>query len=353
MKNHRNILGFDDRWFMVIGIPIISLIVTAILFSNKLPTDLYGFLMKCYPVSLFYCTLYWTCFRFIIIRFHKKYPEQEDAGKRILYGSLLILLCYTIINRLISFTIEPYLHDFANVKESHAILEIISSLLIGSLVISIYEGVYFAKKLHVTQIEKEQLRTENIQSQLEGLKNQVNPHFLFNSLNTLSSIIPEDSEKAVSFVQKLSKVYRYILEIREKQIISLDEELEYVQAYSYLLNERFGDNLKIIVAVDERYKDFKILPLSLQLLIENAIKHNIISSAKPLTIRISVENGEKLIVKNNLQKKNQVVHSTKAGLQNIQNRYKFLTKESVDIMETSSAFIVALPIISKFNIAMS
>ena len=176
------------------------------------------------------------------------------------------------------------------------------------------------------------------------MKNQVNPHFLFNSLNTLTYLIPEEPDKAVNFVQKLSKVYRYILEIRDQKIVTISDELEFLNAYVFLLKERFGENLNIDIDIPQKYYHSKIVPLSLQILFENVIKHNIISTQKPLMIKVSIQK-DKLIVKNNLQKKNQVISSTSMGLQNIKNRYQFFTKKEVDVIVTADSFLVALPLV--------
>ena len=174
----------------------------------------------------------------------------------------------------------------------------------------------------VSQREKKELQSQTLQSELRFLKSQINPHFLFNSLNTLASIIPDDPERGVRFVTTLSKVYRYILDIKDQKLISLKKELEYLYSYTYLLKERFGENIHIKINVHEEDHDKLIIPLSLQITFENAIKHNIITSSKPLHIEVYLEN-ENLVVKNNLQKKSTVGTSTKMGLLNIKNRYKF------------------------------
>ena len=214
------------------------------------------------------------------------------------------------------------------------------------LIISgIYEGIYLSEQWKASILEKEQLKRENIASQLEGLRSQVNPHFLFNSLNTLAYMIPEDADQSVKFVQKLSKVYRYILEIRDKQLISIAEEINFLHSYVFLLRERFGENLCVTIEVPEYIYQAKILPLSMQLLFENAIKHNVISQSKPLHIRVYLENG-KLIVSNNFQPKRQTGTSTKVGLQNIKNRYAFFTSKEVEILAGENEFSVHLPILS-------
>lgn len=216
------------------------------------------------------------------------------------------------------------------------------------LVISIYEAVYFMKRYMHSAAEAEQLKREMVQSQLETLKNQVNPHFLFNSLNTLVSIIPDDRDVAVEFVRKLSKVYRYILEINDRELILLREELEFLNSYIFLQKIRFGDNLVVKMEIPEHLLEHQVVPLSLQMLLENALKHNVVSTEKPLHIEIYIgKNDQTLVVRNNLQLKQQVLDSTGTGLKNIRNRYHFASGREVETIVTTSAFIVALPLINK------
>jgi LytS/YehU family sensor histidine kinase len=194
--------------------------------------------------------------------------------------------------------------------------------------------------------EKAILERQNVECQLEGLRNQVNPHFLFNSLNTLVYLIPENPDKAIRFVQKLSKVYRFVLESRDAKIIPLSEELEFLNAYTYLLKERFGDNLHIHIEDLTSEASSGIVPLSLQMLFENAIKHNIISQEKPLYIDVFTKNDH-LYIQNNNQKKNQVSDSTGVGLQNICDRYRMLTDQEIIIDVNDRFFSVALPLIKE------
>jgi LytS/YehU family sensor histidine kinase len=182
-------------------------------------------------------------------------------------------------------------------------------------------------------------------AQLNALKTQVNPHFLFNNLNTLCSIIPENPKQAVEFVQELSKVYRHILEVKDESTIPLLDEMEVLEAYVFLLKTRFGDNLQMNISVSEDKMKERIIPLALQLLMENAIKHNIVSHDKPLHINITVVNNH-IVVSNNLQKKNQVHESTGIGLNNISNRYKLLTNQPIIVTETEQLFSVSIPLIA-------
>ncbi|MEL7222132.1 MAG: histidine kinase, partial [Bacteroidota bacterium] len=214
------------------------------------------------------------------------------------------------------------------------------------LVLSLYEGVYFYYRWKLSVVEAERLRKENISSQLDALRNQVNPHFLFNSLNTLTYLIPEDEDRAVRFVQQLSKVYRYILEIRDRSLITVAEELDFLEAYQFLLFERFGDNLKIDLQIDPAIRQMYMIPLSMQLLLENAIKHNIISKDKPLHIEITadlVRDG--MLVRNRLQPRQQQQASTKVGLDNIRSRYAFYTTDTVLVDTNDGWFSVYLPLL--------
>ena len=345
MARTKEILGFDDRWLMLLGIPAASFFVSALMFGDQFEEDVFYNLSRCSLVSIVYTVIYWISFRQIFIELRKRYPAVKDSAKRITLQIILILIAYFLIKVLIDIFIDDYLHLILDVQEPKGVVMTLASLMLTFFIISVYESIFFYSRLQKSIVEKEQLERENIQSQLEGLKNQVNPHFLFNSLNTLTYIIPEDQELAVRFVQQLSKVYRYILEIRDRKLICLSEELEFLDSYVFLLKERFGENFKVDINIPESFLSMKIVPLSLQILLENAIKHNVISSLKPLKIDVFIENDNRLIVKNNLQKKNQVMNSTKVGLQNIKNRYSFFSDQKVEAFATADSFVVALPLI--------
>ncbi|MDP4291774.1 MAG: histidine kinase [Bacteroidota bacterium] len=191
-------------------------------------------------------------------------------------------------------------------------------------------------------IQEEQFKREALNLQFNALKNQVNPHFLFNSLNVLTSLVETDPPLAVKFIKQLSEVYRYVLEHKDKELIELSTELQFVNAFVYLQKIRFDHSLVVDITLDDVAG--RIIPLSLQMLVENAIKHNIISEDKPLNISITAEEGY-LVVNNNLQKK-KVIHETGSiGLDNIRNRYAYFTGLPVVVEETNDRFTVKLPLI--------
>jgi len=204
--------------------------------------------------------------------------------------------------------------------------------------------VFFMNRLKKTQLEAEQLKKENIEAQFEALRNQINPHFLFNCFNVLSTLVHKDPEASSKFIGQLSSVYRYLLYNQEKKIVSLKEELTFLDSYIYLLQTRFNDNLKIENKLSNQSDSIMVAPASLQMLIENAIKHNVASKKNPLHIELTRE-GDFIIIRNTLQRKELDVESTKLGLKNIVSRYKLLSNLPVKIEKTETVFTVKIPIL--------
>lgn len=203
----------------------------------------------------------------------------------------------------------------------------------------------YRQRLAQVEQEKEQLRISNLQSQLEVLKQQVNPHFLFNALNSLSALIAEDPKQAEAFVDKLSGVYRYVLRANEQPLTTLGAELQFLDAYYHLLKTRYGDGLFLSVTVDAAHQASQLPPLTLQLLVENAVKHNVVSSKRPLHIHIASPSQPELLVSNTLQRKQSRVLSNGVGLSNILAKYQLLDLPAPVVTQTQDAFIVRLPLL--------
>lgn len=340
-RKKRELLGFNDLWLVLVGVPVVSFLVPLLFFDATLNNGLIDYLPK-WGISFLYTTFYWLPVRWVILELRCKFREADATSKRIFFTALSIIAIFLIVNNLMSFVeiCLGFIHPATTTEFNYNV----ASFTILALVTTLYETIFFYARWKEALLETVQLKRANIESQLEGLKSQVNPHFLFNSLNTLTYIIPEDPDKAVHFVRQLSKVYRYILEIREKQLIPLAEELTFMKSYLFLLKERFGDNICIRKAIPDEFLQDKIVPLSLQILLENCVKHNIISKQRPLEIDVYIEN-QYLIVRNTLQPKHQATSSTQVGLQNIRNRYAFFTKEQVIIQDEDGYFQVSLPLI--------
>ena len=341
-KCFKDVTGFDDRMVLIIGLPLSSMLISLLLFSDQYVAGNWPFLSVCIPMSFAYTGTFWVVLRWTYYQVKGRYPAMSDIGKRLFWMLLAFLVVYVAVNFVLGtlFSVMGLDHG----QEPEPVVKFISALLVSALVIATYEVLSFYLQLQSAVAEKAELERRNVESQLEGLRNQVNPHFLFNSLNTLVYLIPEEPEKAVRFVQQLSKVYRYVLESRDARIIPLQEELDFLHSYVFLLKERFGENLHVHLRDLNGHSDGGIVPLTLQMLFENAIKHNVLSTEKPLTIEVFAENG-RLVVRNNFQKKNQVLDSTGVGLENIRARYRMLTNREVETIVSREYFTVLLPTI--------
>jgi len=213
-------------------------------------------------------------------------------------------------------------------------------ILVGSLGSN---AIMFFKNWKEAAVQQEKLKREQLALQYETLKSQVNPHFLFNNLNSLTSLISTNPEKAIDFVKKLSEVYRYVLDQKDQELVSLETELKFLESYVFLQKIRFGTNLDVQINLDA--KNFKVIPLSVQMLVENAIKHNEISDKKPLIIRIFSDDDQYLVVENLLQKKSGS-EGGGSGIQNIKDRYEFFTDKNVILSFNSERFRVSIPLLT-------
>lgn len=220
------------------------------------------------------------------------------------------------------------------------------AFLITTVVSILFHAIYFYKHWQEGKVKEQKIIAGTASAKFDALKNQLDPHFLFNSLNVLTSLIDEDPQQAQKFTTALSKVYRYVLEQKNKDLVSVDEELEFARTYVQLLKMRFEDSLIFEIPEVSQNPDARIVPLSLQLLLENAVKHNVVTAAKPLLIKVTEEDG-RLIISNNLQEKQVVKKGSGVGLHNIRQRYDILSDRKVTIHKTENNFSVQLPILTK------
>jgi LytS/YehU family sensor histidine kinase len=217
------------------------------------------------------------------------------------------------------------------------------SLTITFLISFFLHGREFLLQWKKTAVEAERYQKESIIAQYESLRSQVNPHFLFNSLNVLTNLVYSDQDKAARFIKKMSEVYRYVLDTRARELVDIKDELVFVESYYYLQQIRFGDNLKInnqLVAAQGR-----VVPLALQILIENAVKHNEISTEHPLEITMRQER-QYIIIENTIRlRSNPLESNSGVGLENIQKRYEFLTSDPVGVIQDNGTFKVQVPLL--------
>ncbi len=344
-KKRIQYLGFNDVWFSVIGILILS-VITNFLFNDTTGEQPFGILFISWSASLFFTICDWFILRVILISLRKKYPDFRDDIKRIVI-ILVAIISTVIIVDFVGGNLLPIIFNLFGLNASHTVQlkVLIPIILIIIMTMAIYEAIYYYVRLKKSIREEEQAKQVMIEAQLDTLRNQAQPHFLFNSLNTLRDIIDQDSkEDAKGFVDNLSDVYRFILESANTNLITLTEELKFTRAYIHIQSERFGDNLKLNWNIPDNKLMAMIVPMSLQLLIENAIKHNIVSKAKPLIIKVEI-NDNCLVVSNKIQAKSTQISSTKIGLKNIQKRYALISSESPDIINDGNQFIVSLPLL--------
>lgn len=297
-----------------------------------------------YFTSFMFTCIYWNAAFVMFMYFRKKYPQIKQTPKRLVITFISLVIFMTVTDPILcivfNFNQDQDIFSLAYL-EGNIIINIVTASIVGS----IYENVYFFEQWHSSIKMNEELKNQQIRTQFEVLQNQMSPHFLFNSLNTLTTLIAEDQNIAISFTEKLSEVYRYILQNKEKELVTLQDELDFVKAYIFLLQMRYPENLSVDIKIDSVQKEKSIAPLTLQMLVENAIKHNVISKAHPLHINIYVENGKSLVVKNNLQEKKSIGKSTKTGLHNIRSRYAYFGNHEIDVIVTADNFMVAVPLI--------
>ncbi|MEM1216131.1 MAG: histidine kinase, partial [Bacteroidota bacterium] len=219
-------------------------------------------------------------------------------------------------------------------------------VLISIMTMAMYEVIYHYVLLQKSLQKQEEAKRNVVQSQLNALRNQARPHFLFNTLNTLRDIIDQNTkETAKTFVDKIADVYRYILESGNDHLVTLEEELQFAESYVHIQKERFGENLLLDWQIPAHLKSQLIVPMSIQLLLENAIKHNVVSRRKPLTIQVTTTE-DTLTVRNAIQAKLTKEYSTQMGLPNIRKRYELLGDTPPTIVNDGVHFSVTLPLLA-------
>jgi sensor histidine kinase YesM len=278
----------------------------------------------------------------------RKYSWEAHPVRRLWFGAIGSVILTVLAFGLVRWFVEVIIYGqtFEGFLASESIVNYIIALVI-TLVVSLFiHAFYFWKALQDTKIKEQKIIAGTASAKFDALKNQLDPHFLFNSLNVLTSLIEEDPRQAQRFTTALSKVYRYVLEQKNKDLVPIDEELDFARTYIKLLTMRFEDGIHLDIPEKASNPDARIVPLSLQLLLENAVKHNVVTSSKPLNIRVYEKNGN-LVVQNNLQEKSVVKRSSGVGLRNIQQRYSILSKRQVNIHKSASEFSVELPMLTK------
>ncbi|TVZ27611.1 hypothetical protein JM83_2661 [Gillisia sp. Hel_I_86] len=261
-------------------------------------------------------------------------------------GSMVLTLIAFFISRMIHLVYFESRYNLDEFLENERIGNYLFPLLFTAIVSLSFHLFYFYKALQERRVAEQKIIAGTASAKFDALKNQLDPHFLFNSLNVLTSLIEENPIAAQKFTTSLSKTYRYVLEQKNKDLVELSEEIKFAKTYINLLKMRFEDGINCSIPLKLNLAEAKVVPLSLQLLLENAVKHNRVSPQQPLHIEIFEDKNE-LVVRNNLQEKEILGKGSKVGLINIQQRYGLLTRRIVQINKSKNYFEVRLPLLTK------
>jgi two-component system, LytTR family, sensor kinase len=333
---------YSDLWVMIIGIPVIGVVFPFFLGLRFGDESFYRWILISFSTTL----VSWLATRLMVILLWDRFTWERNPLLHIIseIGLFLIFGFLTV-----AFTTLLYILIFKPRENAWYNLRYIRNgiLVLYAMILLVYEIIHlffkWKKELtHAADLEKEHMR-----SKFEALKNHVNPHFLFNSLGTLSSLIRSDPEKAEKYVDEFSGIYRYFLEVNNNDVVTLAEELDFMQSYVFLQQIRLGNGFSYDNRVNEHWKKALLLPLTLQVLVENALKHNATLVASPLRIAIYTDDAhEMLVIENNLQPRKDV-ESTGTGLLNLEQRYKSFFGKSIVIEKTDRYFRVEIPLIQQ------
>jgi sensor histidine kinase YesM len=332
----------NDRWLRLAGIPLMAVLGQWLFFDSR-GIAMHQSVWVRYGLSIVTVSMLWELFRVAIRYARWRYPNAGQEGRRISLQLLLFVLA-TVAVRLLMTVVSDQLGLRPFPPLSRFAYYVLITLLSMIPIAAIYEVVYFYQRWKATYVEAEELRKINLQVQIESLLTQVNPHFLFNNLNALSSLIQTNPKQAGIFLDELSSVYRYLLQINHAPVGTLRQEVQFIRAYIHLLQTRFGAALTVQVNVPDRWLSHHIPTLSLQTLLDNALKHNVASVSRPLLVCIDVQDGQ-LVVENNVQKKTLAVATRRGGLDTLFQKYQLLNQPTAEVIETTDTFRVALPLL--------
>ncbi|GGF24532.1 sensor histidine kinase [Hymenobacter cavernae] len=337
----------QDRRLRLIGIPVLSLLIT--LFTLPALGSLSPlWLLIDWSISLYFTFFLWVGNRTLWAWVLSRFPHVEQTAKRLWVLAALSVLFTSLATMLLRLPLQMLLPRYFTAFWPDNLRASTFNLIPTVVVLTVYEAVYFFQQWEQNVRRTEQLTRAGVQSQLEALQSQLDPHFLFNSLNTLSALIDEHNTPAQEFVEQLSDVYRYVLLSRDKATVPLSEELAFVATYVALQKARFRENLQVEQEVPPEALSQHVAPLSVQLLVENALKHNVASREHPLHLAIRYEpSGPFLVVENVLRPRTAGLgSSTGIGLQNVIHRYELLqVPQPVEVSKDEGWFRVRLPLL--------
>ena len=343
-------MKFDIKYILKIAIilAVVIFIVERLIFGGGFDLSI-NELIKVLGIHFLYATVLTALNAHFFYYLEVKYSWKENSKNRLIigfFGSIVLTMIGLVVLRLVTLVVV-FDQSFSQFLEDPSAVSYYSFGLAMTLIVSlVFHAIFFYKALSEKKVAEQQIVAKTETAKYESLKSQIDPHFLFNSLNVLTSLIGENPVQAEKFTTKLSKVYRYVLEQKNKDLINLDEELNFAKAYMELLNMRFENAVIFQIPEKASNPDLKIIPLSLQLLLENTIKHNVVSVENPLTVIIAEEKGY-LKITNNYNPKATISQGTKVGLKNIIDRYNLITLKKVTVEKEAEKFTVKLPLLTQ------
>ncbi len=338
-------LALNDRMVKLIGIPTIGILVPNL--TGFITNHLYSYseLAACYLFFIVVIFLVWEGNVRLMYYIRAKIPWSKTSYYKIVIAFFFANIVYSgslafgLLHLWIAASHEP------QPATGHLVNSVLLIIIAACFISNSYEIIFLNLEKKSNESKVEQLNVAKAQAELEALKNQIDPHFIFNSLNTLSFLITRDPQNARLYNDTLARVYRYILSNKERDLVLLREEVEFISNYFYLLKIRFAEAISMVIEItDLSAENFLIPPISLQALVENAIKHNEFSEKKPLIIDVSIS-ADHVIVRNMMNRRSDPPPTSKIGLSNLDNRYKLLTKRNIQIEHNFQSFTVKLPIV--------
>ena len=330
----------------LLSMPFITFALCYIMYGSRLFHEwklwLYGFLLI-YAIGYVSWRMHNQYNYFLQTRF----PGIGYTKQRVLYKLLINVFIMSPSVLLIIFVFHYFHIGGYFIKHDDIRNALLVGLTTNIVFETLFETVYIIEKYKETALEAELLEHMHLRQEFDNLQQKVNPHFLFNCFNTLSSLISENKQQAGKFLNELSKVYRYLLQNNEDGMSTVENEIKFIQSYFQLISTRYGEGVRLTVQIDRKYYPYFVPSLSLQLLVENAVKHNIVSKHTPLAIEIFTTEGKQLVVNNNLNRKILKEKSTRIGLQNIESKYKLVNQDGFQVVNGENYFMVVLPMLWK------
>ena len=329
-------------WHYIIGNVLLALVILLVFFGNVFDTPqkfLLGFVW-----SFSICITQWLGPMIIgnQLNKHLRWIDRPVARTFIEIISLLIWSVSAFV--IVQFVMMYLINGISPADAWHFIKKsIIYTFLISLFISLVFTSIGFFRAWRTSVLNEARLKSEMMAYKYESLRNQINPHFLFNSFNVLSDLVYEDQAQAVKFIRQMSELFRYVLDSRDKELVSLNEEVEFMESYTFLLKTRFGDKLSLDVNLKPDSKAY-IVPMTLQMLVENAVKHNEVSEQYPLRVSIK-QNGQYIEVENARKPKLVGEDSKNTGLKNISQQFGFFTDREIEVKSTDENFLVRIPII--------